>query len=217
MRFRNRQEAGERLAEALSSYQGKNPLVLAIPRGGVVLGRILADQLGGELNLLLVRKIGHPHNPEFALSAVSEDGTLVFPDPFLKDAFPPQFFEEAKARELERIRKARERWAKDLPPPNPRDRIVIVVDDGMATGATMLCGLMAVRRHNPRFLIVAVPVAPQDSVEITRSHAKEVVVLYVPEFFYAVGQFYESFDPVEDEEVVALLKGKGGGELQDRL
>jgi predicted phosphoribosyltransferase len=208
MRFRDRYDAGEKLADALSAYQGQNPLILAIPRGGVVLGRVISDRLQGELNLLLVRKIGHPNNPEFALAAVSEDRTLVFPDPSLKNALSPRFLEEAKEQELRRIQEARARWGKGLPPPDPRDRVVIVVDDGIATGATMLCGLQGIRRHNPRHLVASAPVAPGEVLDLLRSEADEVVILYTPDSFYAVGQFYERFDAVEDEEVVRLLRSE---------
>lgn len=207
MLFQDRENAGEQLAEALSVYRGQNPLILAIPRGGVILGRVIARDLGGELNLLLVRKIGHPHNPEFAVAAVNEDGTLVYTDPSIASSLDKDYFRSRMEEELERIQRYRIQFGKDLPPPNPQGRVVIVVDDGIATGATMLAGLKALRKHNPQKLIAAVPVAPREARIVLTSVADEVVILYEPENFYAVGQFYERFDPVEDSQVISCLKG----------
>jgi len=205
MIFSNREEAARRLADKLAAYKGQNPLVLAIPRGAVPMARIVAEALGGEFDVVLVRKLGAPGNPEFAIGAVDETGWATL-GPYADLAGAnADYIERAKARELETIRKRRAQYSPLHPPIEPKGRIVIVIDDGLATGSTMLAALHALRQRAPQKLVCAVPVAPPDTLEKVGEQADEVVCLYAPENFQAVGQFYADFGQVEDDEVIALL------------
>ncbi len=206
MSFRNRAEAAQRLAERLNVYKGKNPLVLAIPRGAVPMARILADALDGELDVVLVRKLGAPMNPEFAVGSVDESGWAYVADYAASAGADAVYIEEEKQRQLEVMRQRRAQYTAARPPIDPAGRIVIVVDDGLATGATMISALHALRARKPARLIAAVPVAPPDTLRKVEKLADETVCLEVPEYFMAVGQFYTDFPQVEDEEVIALLR-----------
>lgn len=206
MAFRNRAEAAKKLAERLSAYRGKNPLVLAIPRGAVPMARILADALDGELDVVLVRKLGAPMNPEFAVGSVDESGWAYVADYAASAGADAAYIEEEKQRQLEVMRQRRAQYTAARPSIDPAGRIVIVVDDGLATGATMISALHALRAKNPAKLIAAVSVSPPDTLRKVEQLADETVCLEVPEYFMAVGQFYAEFPQVEDEEVIALLR-----------
>ncbi len=206
MIFANRIEAAQKLAGALSHYRGKSPLVLAIPRGAVPMAKLIAEKLGGELDVVLVRKLGAPGNPEFAIGAVDETG-WVYLAPWAQSMdIDPETIERIKARELATIRARRARYTPSRLPRDPKDRIVIVTDDGLATGSTMIAALHAIRARKPKKLICAVPVAPPDTLEKIRPLCDELVCLHTPENFYAVGQFYVDFGEVTDEEVIESLR-----------
>lgn len=210
MLFATRHDAAVRLASALSRYAGRNPLVLAIPRGAVEMGRVLADRLEGELDVVLVRKLGAPGNPEFAVGAMDESGWSYVADHAAAAGADAAYLEREQQRQLDILRKRRALYTPARPPIDPQGRIAIVVDDGLATGATMIAALHATRAKAPARLVCAVPVAAPDSLERVRAYADEVVCLEAPLDFRAVGQFYARFDQVEDEEVVALLaRGRG--------
>ncbi|GAB4166437.1 MAG: phosphoribosyltransferase family protein [Rhodocyclaceae bacterium] len=205
MLFADRLDAGRRLAKALEAYDGCNPLVLAIPRGAVPMGAEIARRLHGELDVVLVRKLGAPGNPEFAIGAIDESG-WVYLSPWARSAgLTDEYLERVERQELETLRQRRARFSPLRPARDPAGRVVIVVDDGLATGATMIAALHCVRGAGPQKLVCAVPVASLDALGAVRGHCDEVVCLHTPADFYAVGQFYGDFAQVEDDEVVRLL------------
>jgi predicted phosphoribosyltransferase/predicted alpha/beta-hydrolase family hydrolase len=205
MQFQDRLDAGRQLAAALSAYRGRHPLVLAIPRGAVPMGKLVADELQGELDVVLVRKIGAPFNPEYAVGAIDETGWIYRNPEAYDDSLAEHLAEEGR-KQLEVIRRRRAQYTPGRGPVDVRDRVVIVVDDGLATGATMIAALHALRQQQPARLICAVPVAPPDIVAKVGAQADEVVCLHQSPWFQAVGQFYRHFDQVEDEEVIAVLR-----------
>ena len=205
MVFRDRIDAAQRLAKALAGYRGKNPLVLAIPRGAVRMGKVLADAVEGELDVVLVRKLRSPESAEFAIGAIDESGWAYVADYAAEAGADEGYLAREKRIQMETLRKRRAQYTPARAPDDPAGRIAIVVDDGLATGATMIAALHAVRAKKPARLICAVPVAAPDSLAKVSPHADEVVCLETPANFYAVGQFYRDFPQVEDDEVAALL------------
>jgi len=206
MRFRDRADAAGKLAVALRAYGGKNPLVLAIPRGAVPMGRVLAAELGGELDIVLVRKLRAPDSPELAVGAIDESGWTYVADYARSVGADEAYLQKEKNLQLETLRRRRAQYTPQRAPHDAAGRIAIVVDDGLATGATMIAALHAVRARQPARLVCAVPVAAHDSLEKVRPYADEVVCLATPPEFHAVSQFYDAFPQVEDEEVVKLLQ-----------
>jgi predicted phosphoribosyltransferase len=205
MRFRDRTDAATQLAAALAGYRGRNPLVLAIPRGAVPMGKVLAETLGGELDLVLVRKLPAPGSPEFAVGAVDESG-WAYVAPYAREVGADAgYLREEQARQMETLRRRRAQYTPHRAAHDAAGRIAIVVDDGLATGATMIAALHAVRARKPARLVCAVPVAAPESLEKVRPYADEMVCLDAPPGFHAVSQFYGSFPQVEDEEVMRLL------------
>jgi predicted phosphoribosyltransferase len=209
-RFDSRLDAGKQLARALTAYRGRNPLVLAIPRGAVAMGAELAAALQGELDVVLVRKLRAPGAPEFAVGSVDESGWTYVAEHAAEAGADAGYLAREKAAQLETLRRRRAQYTPARAPVDPRGRIAIVVDDGIATGSSMIAALHAVRAKHPARLVCAVPVAPPETLERIRPYADEVVCLEAPEDFMAVGQFYRDFQQVEDEEVVELLRGARG-------
>jgi len=206
MPFTDRADAAGKLARALKAYAGKRPLILAVPRGAVPMGAILADALGGDLDIVLVRKLGAPGNPEFAIGAVDETGwTYLAPHAALAGA-DSVYVDRERAAQLEVLRERRAAYTPGREPTSASGRVVIVVDDGLATGASMMAALHAVRQQQPARLVCAVPVAPPATLEWLRPYADELVCLEAPPRFRAVGEFYRDFPQVEDAEVVACLR-----------
>jgi len=208
MIFKDRLEVAEKLVPALSSYRGQNPLILAIPRGAVPMAHYLAKALQGELDVILICKLGAPGQPELAVGAVDESGE-VYLHPYAKElAISKTYLEEELLEQLHVLRQRRSLYTPDRSSIDPKGRVVIIVDDGIATGSTMLAALRAVQAKRPKKLIAAVGVAPAESVKRLEAVADDVVCLARPEPFYAVGQFFEDFSQVEDKEVTSLLNPK---------
>jgi putative phosphoribosyl transferase len=206
MRFRDRADAGKKLAQALMKYQGQNGVVYALPRGGVVLGAEVARALGMPLDLLIPRKIGHPLQPEYAIGAVVESGEMVSNQHEVARVDPQWFRQEVEA-ERQEARRRRELYLGGREPAPVEGKTAIIVDDGIATGLTMEVSIREARRRQPGHLVVAVPVAPPDTVERMSREVDEFVVLdRSPYYLGAVGAYYDSFYQVTDEEVVALLR-----------
>lgn len=208
--FLDRDDAGRQLADALAHYRGTRPVVLAIPRGAVPIGRVIADALDGELDVVLVRKLGAPGNPEFAIGAVDERGEVLLNEYAAEAGADATYTRRIAQRELALIRERRARYRPGRLATALAGRTVIVVDDGLATGATMVAALKAVRAQGPVRLVCAVPVAAPDSLARVSALADEVICLATPRPFHAVGSHYLDFGSVTDEEVVALLAAPVG-------
>ena len=206
--FRNRRDAGRRLAVALAPYRESRPIVLALPRGGVPVGFEVAKALAAPLDVLLVRKIGAPGHEELGLGAVVDghDPQLVLNEELVRAvAPPPGYIEAEEQRQLAEIERRRQEYVGNRTPVAVEGRTVIVVDDGIATGATVEAALRGLARNRPARLVLAVPVAPADSLEELSAECDELVCLATPDPFYAVGPHYRDFRQTEDGEVVRLL------------
>jgi len=207
MLFKNREHAARLLAQRLISYRGKNPLVLGIPRGAAPMAKIIAEALGGELDVVLVRKLGAPDQPELAIGAVDETGRVYLSDYVSEMGVSEDYIKDETEKQLATLRRRRAMYTPLRPPLDPSGRIVIVVDNGIATGATMIAALRATRAKKPRKLIGAVAVAPPATVARLSKEADSIVCLKAPADFYAVGQFFEDFSQVTDDDVVRILQG----------
>ena len=208
MHFHDRREAGQLLAKELASLRDqKNLIVLGVPRGGVVVAYEVAKGLRAPLDVYITRKIGAPYNPELAIGAVASDGTLVLDQNLIEHLGVSDDYVQT---ETERQRKEIERrlvtYRGSRPEPELQAKIVILVDDGVATGATILASLRAIKQRKPAQLILAVPVGPADTIHMLSQEADRVVCLYTPEIFWAVGAFYAIFDQTSDAEVIHLLQ-----------
>lgn len=213
--FADREEAGWMLVERLHDERLEKPLVLAIPRGGVEIGAVLARGLGAELDVVLSRKLRAPHQPELALGAVSETGE-VYLNHFAAAMTDVGdiFIERERQRQLAEIARRRELYRAVRPRAEVAGRTVIVTDDGIATGATMIAALHTVRAAGARTVIVAVPVGAPDRIEAIRPLCDRVICLQEPAWFWAIGQFYRDFAQVSDERVVELLRDFGRPETK---
>jgi putative phosphoribosyl transferase len=208
MKFADRAEAGRLLAGKLMHLKDRQPVVLALPRGGVAVGFEIARALGAPLDIVLVRKIGVPWQPELALGAVSDGGQ---PETFIDDQLaralplPARYVEEETARQLAEIERRRNAYCAGRPPVDSAGRTAIVVDDGIATGATMRVALRTVRRRAPARLVLAVPVAPPDTLADLGREADEAICLDTPPMLGAIGFYYYDFHQMSDAEVTDLL------------
>ncbi|EXF42970.1 phosphoribosyl transferase domain-containing protein [Pseudomonas sp. BAY1663] len=211
--FRDRQHAGQELAEALLPLADEHPLVLALPRGGVPVAFEVARQLKAQLDLVLVRKIGAPGNEELALGAVVDgaEPQWVVNQGLLRQLNPPEsWFDEEMQRQLVELERRRRQYCGNRPAPKVAERCVIVVDDGIATGATARAALKGLARAGARHLVLAVPVGPRDVIEALREEVDELICLAMPEPFIGVGLHYANFEQTSDEAVIDLLQRAAG-------
>ncbi len=206
MHFKDRQDAGRQLARQLMTYRDEHPIILAIPRGGVVTGSEVARALGAPLDVIVVRKLGAPWQPELGIGAIAPGGVQVLDRPTIE-------YLGISEGELEQVRQAQQMelqrrlhlYRGGRPLPQVRDRTVILVDDGLATGVTTRAAIQALRQQRPKRLILAVPVAAPETADRIRPEVDELVCLFMPSELRAIGLWYENFEQVSDEQVMALL------------
>ena len=202
--FQDRTDAGMQLAEKLTFYKDQDVVVLAIPRGGLPLGAIVAKALNAPLDVALIKKIGHPYNKEYAIGAVSLESVITSDTLNISKSY----IEEETSRIRELLSKRYQEYYKKGKPHDLKDKVVIIVDDGIATGNTLLATVELVYKQKPRSIVIAIPVAPPSSINKLEnsSYVNEVICLETPHNFMAVGQFYEEFDAVSDEEAIQILQ-----------
>lgn len=204
--FRDRGDAGRQLAEALASRPMESPVVFAIPRGGIVVAAELARRLGAELDVVVARKLGAPYRPELAIGAVTAEGDTYLNSEVLRQLqVDDRYLQQVVRSEREEAHRREQRFRDDREPVDVRGRTAILVDDGLATGATMRAAARSLRRRGPGKLIIAVPVGSREACRDLRGEADDVVCLAQPEPFYAVGLHYADFEQVGDAEVVRTL------------
>jgi len=200
-------DAGKRLAAALTSFKSKDAIVLVIPRGGIVVGFEIAKAIGAPLDIIVPRKIGAPDNPELAIGAVAEDGTTILNERLVADlGVSEDFIKNESERQRAEIERRLASYRNDVPYPSLKNRVVIIVDDGIATGYTMKAALASVRKKGAKSVVIAIPVGPPSTIKELERVTDHVICLYTPEEFYAIGEFYEDFSQTTDEEVKRLFR-----------
>jgi hypothetical protein len=206
--YADRRQAARQLSQSLVGYEAQHPLILGIPRGGVVVADTIARALKTDLDIVLTRKLGAPGNPELAIGAVAENGRVQLQHEIVeKVGADEDYIEREIQRQLAEIEARRQHYRRVLPKASLEGRTVILVDDGVATGATMQASLWAARDEAPKEVVIAVPVGAQDAIERLEREADDVICPYVPPYFYAIGQFFADFGQVEDQEVLEILQG----------
>jgi len=214
--LKDRKEAGRKLAARLRRFKSESPVVLALPRGGVVVGYEVARALAAPLDIVVVRKLGAPGQPELAVGALADGDPpeeVLNEDAIAMLGVSREYLDGEIARQLAEIRRREACYRGNRPPQSVRDHTAIVVDDGIATGASMRAALRGVRRAEPGRLVLAVPVAPRDTIESLRAEVDDVVCLSTPAVFLSVGLHYRDFSQTDDEEVIALLSRARVGAL----
>lgn len=205
--YSDRKEAGERLAEELLKRNYESPIVMGVPRGGVPVAYRVAMALDAPLDIVVPRKIGAPGNPEYAIGAVTEEGSIVLNEAAVRrTGASDEYVENAAKEEREEIERRIEEYRGKMEPVDLKGSTVLLVDDGVATGTTLKAAINSVRKRGPTHIVVAVPVGAPSSVEDLRGLADEVICLETPKAFGAVGQYYRSFPQTSDEEVKNLLQ-----------
>ncbi|MBI2831101.1 MAG: phosphoribosyltransferase [Chloroflexi bacterium] len=206
-RFDDRREAGQLVSRELLELRGQNAVVLGIPRGGIVIAREMAQALEADLDIVLARKLRSPGHEELAMGSVAEGGQVFLNDMVIQElGVTKDYIEKEKARQMAEIARRAEMIRKVRPKVPLEGRTVVVTDDGVATGATLQAALWAARHEQPKRIIAAMPVGSEDTVRRLAEDADEMLCLRAPPFFVAVGQFYVRFEPVEDEDVLEILK-----------
>jgi predicted phosphoribosyltransferase len=209
--FTDRLDAARRLARALDKYRGQQPLVLAVPRGAVVLGRVIADALGGELDLVFVRKLRAPRSDELAVGAIDEDAKVYVAENAADVGADDAYLQQEKALQLELVSRQRAALGPARRRIDPAGRVAIVVDDGLATGLTMIAALRAARAKGAAWVVCAVPVASPRGAARVRPSCDEIISLATPHDFYGVSVFYQDFRQITDEDVAGLLQAPALG------
>ena len=210
--FKDRRQAGDALADALKDLKGEDLIVLAIPRGGVVVGDAVARALGAPLDVVVTKKIGAPGEPEYAIGAVTQDGEVILDDEAVRMLGADRDYVEREAgRQAEEVRDRMRRFRGDRPVPKLKGRTVVIVDDGIATGSTVLAAARFVKKQGPKSIVVAVPVGPAEAVARMSDEVDRVVCLETPEPFFAIGEFYSDFEQVGDDEVKRILDSYRSG------
>ena len=210
MPFQDRRDAGQQLAVRLMDKASENPLILALPRGGVPIGYEVAKALGAQMDLLMVRKIGAPGWPEYGIGAIIDgaDPHLVLNEEVVRQIAPsPNYIQAEMRRQLKEIERRRLIYLGQRRPVSVTDRTVIIVDDGIATGSTVKAALQGLRKNKPKKIILAVPIAARSTLAELEDQCDEIICLYAPSAFGAVGNFYDDFSQTEDAEVIALMEG----------
>jgi len=209
MLFHDRKDAGIQLAEALKKYKGEDVVVFALPRGGVVLGVEIANKLHAPLDLVITKKIGHPTNPEYAICAVAEDGEPIC-NAFEVNKVDSVWFRDEVTRIRDEIKRRRKEYCGEIAAHNLEGKTAVIVDDGIATGFTMIAAIEEIKRRKSQKVVVAIPVTPYDTAQKLKTMADDLVSLDIDEdYLGAVGAYYEDFGQVEDSEVISLLKSVG--------
>lgn len=207
MLFRDRVDAGKKLGSAMKQLGGCGVVVLGLPRGGVVVASEVADALGASLDVIVTRKIGAPGEPEYALGAVAQDGEVIIDRQAAESLGVSREYIDAEiGRKRKEVKERTNRFRGDTPFPSLEGKVVVVVDDGMATGSSVEAAIMYLKKRRPKELIVAVPVAPADVVRALADGGTKVICLETPEPFFSIGEFYEDFGQVEDDEVRWILE-----------
>ena len=208
--FRDRQDAGQQLAERLHLYRGKNDaVVIGLPRGGVVVAAETAKALHLPLDIIVPRKIGAEHNPEYAIGAITETGQAIWNEIERRDTHPEYLVRQVAEAQAEAKRRL-DLYRKNRQPRDLKNKTVILIDDGVATGLTMLAAVETAQKEGAKHLVIAVPIAAADAIPVLIGKSDEIVVLYTEKFFTAIGEFYEHFEQTSDEEVIRLLMSLRG-------
>jgi putative phosphoribosyl transferase len=204
--FKDRVDAGKRLAQALAQFKGKNVVVLGIPRGGVVVANEVAKALGAPLDIVVTRKIGAPGEPEYALGAVTQEGDVMMDRRAVESVGASAAYIDDQIRlKREEVKERMQKLRGDVPYPQLEGKVVVIVDDGIATGSSVSAAVMSVQKRKPGQVVVAVPVAPADTVQSLSEDGTKVICLETPSPFLAIGEFYADFGQVEDVEVKRIL------------
>lgn len=210
MLFRDRQDAGRQLSQLLKEYKHTPAVVYALPRGGVAVAAEIARFLHAPIDLIFAHKIGHPYQPEYAIAAISESGHMIGPSQDLLATFGNEWMEREKANQIREIKRKRQKYLKGRKEISVENKIAILVDDGVATGLTLLAGILELQDRRPKKIIVAVPVAPKSTASLIKTMVDDFVGVEIEDYDFlgAVGAYYNEFNQVEDEEVIEILNTK---------
>ncbi len=204
--FEDRKDAGKKLAGKLERFKDDNPIVLAIPRGGIVTAYETIKKFGFEWDLIIPRKIGAPHNKEIAIGAISVDGTRLLNQEFIDFLdIPHEYIEREVFEQTKEIKRRLVKYKGNESYPDVKNKIVIIIDDGIATGFTIQAAIESIRKHEPKKIVLAIPVAPKDTITQLEKIVDEIICLYIPNEFYAVGLHYKNFQQTTDDEVFTLV------------